>query len=669
MLDDSRDSDIRPDAETGGGTPRSPWEPPRDSTGEDTHQEPQAPKSAGGGPQPEEDIFTRLNVVPGEETAATEPPFVVTERDLGVNEEPKGPSKAATFVAFGVVVMAVLGILMTVASVKLFLERAEMSQALDQSVNRLAMVYAGPEATDTSRRRIAWLRKSIEDGDFGQAQKAIESLGTPPIDSSAPPAMPGARPGDGAAGGADSPAEGDGRSLPRPAEDTNLPVAAQAFFEQHPKLWEAFFGFTVAIKQMERREMAVGDLARLRSEMITAAEFGQTKKVEDLLDQARERIEQQSSNRLPQKLQAKLQEFGEAMQEAQNERRDVRAAVQLARESERAAKQGDIERAAELMDKAIAALRNAPRMALRPSGPRAGARGRMPQMGPEIGLIKYVADLAAKVMRTEERDLTQIWESVNIAAGAIREKNAEQIREILDDAKDALHNIGDRRREMSAAIAAAQERVREARSGEGERPGERGPSEEQQRQRRQMILGRVAGILAKVRAMPEEEFEANRAEIAQAVIQAMNAPLQTPPGDEREDLTPEERVRRKMEIAGDIYLQLKERGTDTSELDEKFSKVRELLTEHEYEKAEKLVDEGMEMMREIAQDLGPAETGQPDDDEGYGRQLQFDAPAPSLDLGATTGEPDIPGAPTADDVPPAPDAADVPDAANEGVEQ
>lgn len=677
-LDDTRDDDIRPEGERGGEVPADPrpgpWEPSRDDAPAPEPPEPPPDEPASEGPQPEEDLFTRLNAPPGAAPDAAEPPFVVTERDLGGDEAEKAPSKAATIVAFGVVVLAVLGVLMTVASIKLFTERAEVNAALEQSVSQLSAVYAGPGTSDTSKRRIAWLQKAIDRGDYAQAQNAIESLGAPEVERPSPLESPNLAPGAGQQGDGDADA-GAAPNLPSPEEDTSLPVAAQAFFEQHPDLWEAFFRFSVTIKQMEQREMPVEQFMQLRSQMVEAAVAGDATKVEDLIDQAREAIESIGSGGLPASLQDKLQEFRQAIQQAQRERRDVRAALQLAKKSERAAQQGDIKRAERLMDQAIAAVKDAPRMRMpsRPSGPPgARADGRMPQMGPEIGLIKFVADLASNVMRTEEQDLTEIWESIKIAAGAIREKNADQVREILGDARDALESIGDRRRKMSAAIAQARERVMDAREEAGERPPSAEAAAEQQERRQQIVMQRVARILAQVREMPEEEFEANRADIAQAVLQAMTAPVQMPGEQpERPDLTPEERVRRKMEIAGEIYHQIKaETDCDTTELDEKFSKVRELITEHEYERAEKLVDEGVEMMREMVRGLEPPQGEQPEDAGGYGSQLEFDAKPPSLELGPTTSEGDRPDAPVpADDLPAVPGDAESTDDTNEGVEQ
>ena len=654
-MDDPRDDGVQPDDEPREEPVRSEWEPQGDSARPGSPTGASSPQTAED--RPGDDVFARLNTPADEQDEPGDahlplddvPPFMVAERDL-MGEPERAPSRAATFVAAAIVVLAVIGILMSIAAVKLFTERAAMTAALDRSVDRLQTVYAGPQASDSSKRRIAWLRKAISDGDFGQAQAALDSLGKPEVARPSPLETPVGTPA-----GQDDP--GGERDMPSPRDDTNLPLKAQVFFEQHPELWEAFFGFTVTIARMEQNEMEAGELRQLRSSMVDAAQLGQAEKVEELLNEARAKLEGQSADALPPGLQAKLQEFGQVMQQAQQEKRDPRAALALAKRSERAAQQGDFKRAEELMDKAITALKSAPRMSAprRPAGVRTGMQaGGMPPMGPEIGLIKFVADVAMNVMRSEERDLTQIWESINIAAGAIREKNADQIREILDEAKDTFHIIGERRREMQGAIQQAQEQVREARAGQGgERP--QGP----QRPDRQVIVERVAGILAQVREMPDEEFQSNRREIAQAVLEAMTAPVQAPPGDAPEgpELTPEQRVIAKMEGAGKIYMMLRERpDTDPTVLDDTFKKVRELIAEHDYEQAEELVDEALAEMREMA---GGAAPDGADDAQGYGPQLQFDAPAPTLDLRGADQPP----------VPPAAPAADTSDHTDEGAEQ
>ena len=129
---------------------------------------------------------------------------------------------------------------------------------------------------------------------------------------------------------------------------------------------------------------------------------------------------------LPDSLQQKLQGFARAFARAREQDRDVRRAADLAQRSEAAAKAGKFERAEALLDDAIAALRSAPRGRLRP--PQMAHQGRgAPSMGPELGFLRFATQLFSQVMKSEERDLTVVWESINNAALAIREHNAEQI--------------------------------------------------------------------------------------------------------------------------------------------------------------------------------------------------------------------------------------------------
>lgn len=630
-LDDSRRSE--PDSEPQDGAERSPWEPPR----EGEQQGPPADEAREG-----DDVFARLNALAAEPDRpaeagdepqtvglplAGEPPFLVEERDL-LGEPRRAPSKAATFAAFAVVALAVLGILMSIAAVKLFTERAAMADTLEQSVDQLEVAYAGQGSTDTEKRRIEWLRKSIAEGDFGQAHAALEQLGAPAKERPSPLDRPSA--GDAPEG---QPEGGEGeRELPSPRQDRDLPLKAQVFFEQHEELWQAFFGFSVAIARMEQREMEVGELKQLRAGMVEAAEAGQAQKVEQLLRQAQERMQGgapgQGSEQLPPALQRKVQQFGAAMQQAQRERRDPRQAVAFAQRSERAAQQGDFKRAEQLMDRAITALRTAPRAQAQRRPERTapgGAQPRnMPQMGPEIGLIRFVADVAMNVMRAEERDFATIWQSINIAAGAIRENNADQIREILGEAQDAFSVIAGRRRQMQGAIQQAQEQVQQGRPDAAqERP------EAQQRPTQQVIVERVSEILTKVREMPEEEFAKSRMEVARAVLAAMTAPMRAEAEREEANLPPEQRVSVKMERAGSVYQQLrKQPGCDLTEIDATFRKVRGLITEHQYEQAEGLIDEALAAMQEMAE----ADSGDP---------LEFDVPEPTLDLREATGAPDV----------------------------
>lgn len=509
------------------------------------------------------------------------PPWSDAARAAALEAEGRRqPPRAATIVAFGVVVLALLSVVMIPFTVRLYLRHQQALATLDASVERVAQVYAGPGADDATRRRVAWLQRTLREGDFVQARTALEGLSRPA------PAGDGREPlkGDGSA----PRAEGE---PPDPMEARDLPESARSFFADNAELWKGFFGFSVAIVRLERRGAPVDDLEALRASMVEAARLGNVERVEELLGNARAHMQRLSGEALPDSLQQKLQGFARAFARAREQDRDVRRAADLAQRSEAAAKAGKFERAEALLDDAIAALRSAPRGRLRP--PQMAHQGRgAPPMGPELGFLRFAAQLFSQVMKSEERDLTVVWESINNAALAIREHNAEQIREILDEAVEAMHTIGNRRREMSRALEQAQQQARA--TGEG-RP--RPPAERQQRT--EVIMERIGAILARVRELPAEQYEAAKPQIARDLIAAVTAPVEQAPAQQDQAPTAEARVRAKMRIAGQLYAEARARGLATEEPDEAFAAARELITEHEYEQAEKLVDEAVVTLRAL----------------------------------------------------------------------
>ena len=566
------------------------------------------------------------------------PPWPDTARAA---DGPRRPPGAARIVAFMVVILAGLGIVMTVQSVRLYGRQTQTQATLDASVDRLAAVYGGSEADETGQRRIAWLRKALADGDYAQAQQALASLGKPPVPprgagASAPGGPEILGPGEGLPGG--------GGQLPSPAEAGDLPLEVQRFFSDHDELWQAFFGFTSALVQLRRAGAPTDELEQMRASMVEAARTGQAERVEQLLEQAREKVALGGGAALPDPLRDKLAAFGQAFGRAQREGRDVRRAAELAQRSEAAARAGEFERAAGLLDEATAALRSAPRGrgARAPRPGQAGQRG-APPVGPELGFLRFLSQIFDRVMKTEEADLTRVWESINNAAGAIREHNADQVREILGGAMDAMRSIGARRREMVRTIQQAQEQARAA-------GPQQGPSEAERRERTEVVLARVEAILARVRELSAEQYEAAKEQIARDLMAALTAPVATsaPPSAAEPELTPEERVRAKMRLAGQMYVQLKaSTDADTSGLDERFEEVRRLITEHDYGQAEELLDATVAIMRELAaraeaRPPGPGETDLEEATRPHLRGLGEEpivAPPPPV---APTEQPDLP---------------------------
>jgi len=119
---------------------------------------------------------------------------------------------------------------------------------------------------------------------------------------------------------------------------------------------------------------------------------------------------------------------------------------------------------------------------------------------------------------------------------------------------------------------------------------------------------RIGDVLSEVRQLSDEEFERYKDELAEKLVVAVLAPEGGRPGRmepgsgvawAEKPMTPEERTRSKMQMAAEPYLLLKRLGADTTELDLRFQQARQALVDADYDKAEQLVDDSLDMMREM----------------------------------------------------------------------
>lgn len=558
-------------------------------------------------------------------------PVPETEADYAGSEAEREPPRAASYVAFAIVIMAVLGMFMTFAAVNMYFERADMMSVLEEATGVIEGVYGRTDAPDPARRRVALLKQSLDEGDYEQARRTLEALrrpdaGRPAFDT--PKETVAAPEIDEALPGLQGETE-DSSQLPDPTEVRELPAEARQFFAGDDEAWEAFIGFSAAIAQLEQAGANIGSLKRLRGRIVEAARLGQTDRVDSLMSEARQAVDEIGQGGLPDTLAEKIKRFQQAAERAQSERRDIRAAVRIARQSEEAARQGDFDRAEQLMESAVEALERAPRAQRAPGQPGAVRPDRPeepgPAMAPEFAFTRFLAGLAGRVMQAEEEDLSQIHESINIAMGAIRERNTEQLREILNDARESLQSISERRREMTTTIEETQESIAQEAPRDMQEAEEAAARERERHQ--EVVLSRLSELVEQIRHLPEDEFEQHREEIAQRVIAAVTAPVEPVDAERKQvEMKPEERVREKMRIAGEIYAAIRrETDLDTEELDEHFAEVRELIAAQDYERAEEMVDEGVAMMQEM--------TGQMDSvSRPDGPQPERSEDIPSVDL-------------------------------------
>ncbi len=559
---------------------------------------------------------TGYPAAPEDDADITEPYEAPPEDEHHADREPR---RAATVVALGVVVMAVVGVFAIIVAGRLYFERKGAVQTLDMCVTSLSDLAATSGTPDALRRRLAWLESSVEKRDYKQAQMAIAGLTDLQLGVEPPVApLTGTEPGA---------SEAPPGKMPSPLEAKDLPEGAKKFFADNPDLWKAFLGFARTGLRLREGGLNVDDLRSIRESIIEAARLGQTDRVTQLLGKARDLIKAKTGEDIPDEIKGQLAEFGKAFNQARREHRDVRPAATLAERAQRAAQRGDLPKARELIDKAITALKNARRMGppRRRPEPRRAERNRPDQ--PPIAFLEYVANSLMEVMHAEDNDLARVWKSVNTAAGAVREKNAEQVREILGGAMRALQSIGIRRRMLTKDIGEKEKQASGPREGRGKRP--KPPSREEMVKE---VRGRIGDVLAEVRKLSDEDFERYKDKFAEELVNAVLAPGPRPPGvglgagaRAERPMSVEERTRAKMQMAAEPYLRLKRTDADTTELDARFQEARQALAEGDYAEAEQIVDGSLEMMDKLLNHKQPAREP-PLTRHGEGGPLEYSTP-------------------------------------------
>lgn len=522
---------------------------------------------------------------PGEEPMA--PQGAEAGEDMPpARDRAHGTNRAATAVAYLVVVFALLGVLSTAFAVKLYLEHRAALQTLEDSVQSMALLSAKLGASERIQGRLGWLSKAVERGDWQQARRAAAALRQE--DVPAPQAADLHSPGGAAEG-----------QLPDPMKVEEFDPAVRAFFARNADAWRAFLGFTQAAIKIRDLGINVDDLRALRAQILEAARLDQKAQVIELLNQARQLMERKTGPRAGQAFEEQLKRFGRAFAQAQQERRDVAPAGRLAAQAERAARQGDMGRAVRLIAQATDALKHARRLrggpALRMGMPRMDRRG--PGL-PDVSFLQFLVTNLNDVMQAERVDLAHVWTQLTTAMGALREKNQDQIREILGEAIEVMDLINVRRTNLSRHLQQAQQSMMRA-----DRPRPQPPARSREEVARE-VRQRIYAVLADARKMSDAEFEARRPQLAAALLELLLPGQVGPPRDE--NLTPEQRVRAKMQMIAQPYIELKRRGVDTAELDGTLTQAREAIMAHDYARAEELVDGTIPLIQELLDSSAPS---------------------------------------------------------------
>ncbi len=604
---------------------------------------------------------------------STEPPQTTPPWEPENESEASQPSvpprrRRSIIVPVLLSVLCLLVIAVVAAGWKVMRDREQMSSALTATLKTMETASMGTD----SRNLVTEAMQELQNGNYSRVKDIMSSFASAANRSTQPQLLPpgaGSLDPAGALGGSSA-----GDALP-PEAYKDLPKGAADYFRTHEDILRAFLRQCDVSRTLRDKGVAVDDLRGVRDAIIEAANLGQHEKVQALLGDMTKMTMQKGGPvpEMPEELVAGVKKFREVAQDAQKQRRDIRPAIELMQRADKLAIEGKTDEAAALVQKAISSARSAKRMQLRgPAMARAGGMRPRGQMGSgerrvspamartgmmnrqneRAGLAQVLLQNLLSMISAEEADLSRIYHAIDSAKVAVREKNAEQVKEILGTAFESFDVIGKRRQAFSQAMnkmmsAAAQGEVR-TQAGETPQPGNQRPQGNDRPRRDaagaqgamrptantdrmdrliKVQAARAMAVLERARNLSDEEFAKRRDAIQRELEIALTQPGQSPQTHDAAkpeenvqkpqarpteglDTVPiyktetdrakaESRIRSKMVKAQGPFIALKASGKNpelVEKLERLFSAARLSLYAEDYVEAEVLVDEGMRML-------------------------------------------------------------------------
>lgn len=406
---------------------------------------------------------------------------------------------------------------------------------------------------------------------------------------------------------------------------------AREFFESHPGLNRRAQALAGAVMAKRREGEDVRQPQELLRRVIETAEEGDAGAVEELLRRTEralggapkapeapgERRQGRPGGRPPrqaQALQRKWAELREAARKAEAEGKDTRPLAELLPKIREAMEKDDVKRAEQLLDEGTARLERA-----RPSPPRTRQRrgrggpadrprgagpGRRPQ-APGMAGVRRLIEMLIATMTQEQEALNKARDSMTNAELALREKNQEQVREILQTARAELARIEHGRR---ALVELAREGVR--------RPSEPGARERAARPpslrlegplpvpfiKPREAVGHIGDAFDRVRTLTDDDYAAGKPRLALALLERVFS-LPEEPEKKAEDKpvagapVTEDVVRQKLESAEEPYREAKAADAERAQEAERLlGEVRRLLYEGKYDEADEVLDRALAVL-------------------------------------------------------------------------
>lgn len=401
-------------------------------------------------------------------------------------------------------------------------------------------------------------------------------------------------------------------SIPESAY-AELPQDAAQFFRAREELFRRFLLMCQKARELKAQGINVDPLRQARDRVIEAARLGQEEHVSQKMGEMAQLLEQTAKQTEKQRsvLRQKAERLKQALQRARQQGRDLRAVMPLMQKAEHAAEAGQLQKADDLIEQALAAVKRAPSSRRQDQNVTAMRRGlnlggRRPNpLLPLVRMLLGVMGAEEKNLRVISQQLIGIEEALahltspEASSESKEGISAETLKPLVDKAMAEMRTIAQRRQELS------QEMQRKGPFSAQKRPSAREASSlpaTQPSLGRQAIFAilanRLLPVLERLRSMSEEDYQKQKNALVREIVRAVLEPptreqlAAASAGQAQEwPADPAQRIRAKMLAASKILLQWQIQGKDTSQIEKLFAQARQALYAGELVEAEKLVEE------------------------------------------------------------------------------
>ncbi|MCE5217164.1 hypothetical protein LLH03_09070 [bacterium] len=532
-----------------------------------------------------------------------------------------GSVSRALLAALGLLALALLAV--GAMTLKLWLDRSAAQSSLQAAVGAISAT-ASPEYAGTVVPRLDPLRKAIEAGKFDEATSRLAHLADGVSGGSATGPSETAQGPLGVPGGLEGLASGVGKGGLKPeaaaaaqrAQD-EIPPEVLKFFEAHRDLAQAFAQANMAGLELKKRGGNVDQLRRIRQGLVEAARLKDEAQVRRLLTQFRTEFEAQARKlsgqaqgpgrqrrapagqkrptQSPRELVNLAQRVDGALRAAQAEGRDLREPMEILRTASAAGRAGRMQEAIRGYSRALAAIRKAPTLHGQPS------LFQNPLVSMFLGLLQV-----------EDQDLAGVLDSLRSVYTQAKTDLSTTVSASFKGALETLTKVGARRQAFG-------KRLQEIRGGKAQ-PVDRQKIEAEMRQRAEEVRGELGDLLSRVQQMKPEDFAANRNKLVDQILNvvfqrptatpekpvtqpAAGGPTPTKPAVTEGAAQAEQRVRDKLLQSAGPYLKVRSDPAQkelADRLQSIFSQARTLLSQGKYDEAERLADQGNELLKPAA---------------------------------------------------------------------